>query len=182
MQSVQNQKIGAMVAREGYQMTEANGDRFLVLLNGTRYEGVAGTPEYKVMNFERYAMRIETYEAKNDTPSTASLSTLELLRSPRPGIWRSSMAVGTATRPGARAARHPLSFVNTRGGRSMNLVIAILVYMIYSNILGVARIWVAQGKLGPLVGLWGFHGVMLVLFVLLLARRLSVFSLGRLRR
>lgn len=184
VRSVQNRKIGVMVAREGHQMTEANGDRFLVLLNGTRYEGVAGTPEYKVMNFERYAMRIETYEAKGDTPSTASLSTLELLREPTPGNlaefgWRLGLPLSALV---LALLAIPLSFVNTRGGRSMNLVIAILVYMIYSNILGVARVWVAQGKLSPLLGLWGFHVAMLVLFALLLARRLSVFSLGRLRR
>lgn len=184
VQSAQNQKIGTMVAREGHQQTEANGDRFLVLLNGTRYEGLAGAPDYKVINFERYAMRIETYEAKRDAPSTASLSTLELLRVPTPGNlaelgWRLGLPLSALI---LALLAIPLSFVNPRGGRSMNLVIAILVYMIYSNVLSVARVWVVQEKLSPLVGLWGFHGVMLVVFALLLARRLSVFSLGRLRR
>lgn len=184
VQSVQNQKIGAMVAREGHQVTEPNGDRFLVLLNGTRYEGLAGTSEYKIMNFERYAMRIETVEAKRAAPSTASLSTMELFREPTPRNlaelgWRVGLPLSALV---LALLAIPLSFVNPRGGRSMNLVIAILVYMIYSNVTGVAQVWVAQGKLGPLLGMLGFHGVMLVVFVLLLARRLSVFSLGRLRR
>ncbi|MBI2313317.1 MAG: LPS export ABC transporter permease LptF [Betaproteobacteria bacterium] len=184
VQSAQNQKIGTMVAREGHQQTEANGDRFLVLLRGTRYEGLAGAPDYKVMNFERYAMRVETHEAKRDTPSTASLSTLELLRTPTPANlaqlgWRLGLPLSALI---LALLAIPLSFVNPRGGRSMNLVIAILVYMVYSNVLSVARVWVVQEKLNPLVGLWGFHAVMLVVFLLLLARRLSVFSLGRLRR
>ena len=46
--SNQHQKLGVMVARRGYQETMDNGDRFLVLLNGRRYEGVPGTPEYRV--------------------------------------------------------------------------------------------------------------------------------------
>ena len=41
-----------------------NGDRFLVLLNGRRYEGEAGSAEYRITEFERYSMRIEAFEAK----------------------------------------------------------------------------------------------------------------------
>src|SRR3990172_7079259 len=40
VQSVQQGKIGTMVAKQGLQETAPNGDRFLVLLNGRRYEGV----------------------------------------------------------------------------------------------------------------------------------------------
>ena len=70
--STQNQKTGVMVARRGFLETAVNGDRFLVLLNGRRYEGEPGTIEYKISEFGRYAMRIEAYEAKVATPSTAS--------------------------------------------------------------------------------------------------------------
>ena len=62
--SNQHQKLGVMVARRGYQETAENGDRFLVLLNGRRYEGAPGTPEYRVYEFERYAMRVEIGEAR----------------------------------------------------------------------------------------------------------------------
>src|SRR5512146_1678479 len=44
--STQNQKQGVMVARSGFQETMKNGDRFLVLLNGRRYEGKPGSAEY----------------------------------------------------------------------------------------------------------------------------------------
>ncbi|MDH5536620.1 MAG: LPS export ABC transporter permease LptF, partial [Betaproteobacteria bacterium] len=61
--STEQRKSGVMVARNGFQETMENGDRFLVLLNGRRYEGEAGTADYKISEFERYAMRIETSEA-----------------------------------------------------------------------------------------------------------------------
>ncbi len=48
-----------MVAARGFQETAENGDRFLVLMDGRRYEGEPGTAEYKIYQFERYAMRIE---------------------------------------------------------------------------------------------------------------------------
>ena len=62
--STQHQKTGVMVAKRGFLETADNGDRFLVLLNGRRYEGLPGTTEYKLSEFERYAMRIETRDVK----------------------------------------------------------------------------------------------------------------------
>jgi lipopolysaccharide export system permease protein len=43
--STQNGKLGVMVAQSGFQEIAANGDRFLVLLNGRSYEGETGSPE-----------------------------------------------------------------------------------------------------------------------------------------
>ena len=48
-------KNGTMVAKQGYQETMPNGDRFLVMLNGTRYEGTPGQADFKIVEFERYA-------------------------------------------------------------------------------------------------------------------------------
>ena len=49
-QSVQNGKIGTMVARQGLQETAPNGDRYLVLVNGTRYEGTPGQADFRIVN------------------------------------------------------------------------------------------------------------------------------------
>src|SRR3954462_13502246 len=75
--SDQHQKLGVMVARRGHQETAENGDRFLVLLNGRRYEGAPGTPEYRISEFERYAMRIESGEARARAPTTKMTPTDE---------------------------------------------------------------------------------------------------------
>ena len=80
-----------MVARSGYQETHPNGDRFLVLLNGRRYEGAPGTTEYKISEFERYAMRIDARETKAAIPSAKALPTIELLRNPNP-VYRGELA------------------------------------------------------------------------------------------
>lgn len=78
--STQNQKMGVMVARRGFQETMPNGDRFLVLLNGRRYEGKPGSVEYKIFEFDRYAMRVETSEASGRPGTTKTASTAELVR------------------------------------------------------------------------------------------------------
>jgi len=179
--STQHEKAGAMVAKRGFLQTVDNGDRFLVLLNGRRYEGTPGTTEYKISEFERYAVRIETREIKASTPSAKSLPTLALLRDPNPLnlgelAWRIGLPLSALI---LALLAIPLSFVNPRAGRSLNLVMAILVYMIYNNVLSIAQAWIAQQRISLPVGLWGVHAVMLVLLLALFFRRLTLFSILR---
>ncbi|HTP96356.1 MAG TPA: LPS export ABC transporter permease LptF [Burkholderiales bacterium] len=182
--STEHHKDGVMVARRGFQETKANGDRFLVLLDGKRYEGPAGSAEYRVVDFERYSMRIETFEARRESPSAKSMTTLELLRQRTPIAmgeltWRIGLPVAALI---LALLAIPLSFVNPRAGRSLNLVLALLVYMTYSNCLSIAQAWVAQERISVVEGLWGVHAAMLAVLLLLFYRRLAVFSLFRLFR
>jgi lipopolysaccharide export system permease protein len=87
--SIQHGRLGVMATAQGHTETMGNGDRFLVLDRGRRYEGTAGTAEYRVMEFDRYFVRIETKEARGfeDSPRTKSL--WDLLRDPQPAIWPS---------------------------------------------------------------------------------------------
>lgn len=174
MQSSENQKQGVMFAQHGYQSVAPNGDRYLVLLNGRRYEGTPGSPEYKIVEFERYAVRIEPYEAKLEAPTTKSLSLLELGRNKTLASiaelqWRVSLPLSAIL---LALLAIPLSFVNPRAGRSMNLILALLAYLTYGNCLSIAQAWVVQGKLHPVLGLWVVHGAMLLLVGALFYRRL----------
>ena len=65
----------------------------------------------------------------------------------------------------------PLSFVDPRAGRSLNLVFALLIYIIYNNILSIFQPWVTQGKLSALIGLWPVHLFFLVMTLYLFYRR-----------
>ena len=180
--STQHGRQGVMVAARGIQETAENGDRFLVLLNGRRYEGEPGSTEYKVYVFERYAMRIETVESRApQAPTTKSVSTLDLLREPTPRnlaelSWRLGLPAAALI---LALLAIPLSFVNPRAGRSMNLVLALLLYMTYSNLLSITQASIAQSRVPVAAGMLGVHAVMLLLVVALFHRRLMVFSLFR---
>ncbi len=76
----------------------------------------------------------------------------------------------------------PLSFVNPRAGRSLNMVLAIVIYMLYSNMISVTNAWVGQGKLSPGIGLWGIHVLMLGLVALLIYRRMAIRPWEQFRR
>ena len=179
--STQHHKTGVMVAKRGFLQTADNGDRFLVLLNGRRYEGLPGTTDYKISEFERYAMRIEARDAKASAPSAKSLPTMALLQDTNPLnqgelAWRVGLPLSALI---LALLAIPLSFVNPRAGRSVNLVMAILVYMIYNNVISIAQAWIAQQRVSLPVGMFGVHAAMIVLLLVLFARRLTLFSVFR---
>lgn len=182
--SKQHDRTGVMVASRGYSETVANGDRFLVLLNGRRYEGQPGSAEYRITEFERYAIRIETQESKKYVPTMSSVPSLDLWRSPTREhqaelIWRMGIPASALV---LSLLAIPMSFVNPRAGRSLNLIVAILLYMVYSNLMSIAQSWVGQGKVPPWVGWTAVHIGMLGLLAFLFWRRLSVLPLLRLGR
>ncbi len=181
VQSVQHGKIGTMVAKQGLQETAPNGDRFLVLLNGRRYEGVPGQPDFRIVEFERYAMRIEAVEVRRDFVRPKSLPTLHLLHNR--SNWNISELQGRLGLPISALILAllaiPLSFVNPRAGRSLNLIMALVIYMLYNNLSSVINTWVGQGKMGPAMGLLGVHSLMFALMVLLFYRRISMFPWRR---
>ncbi|MBK6630194.1 MAG: LPS export ABC transporter permease LptF [Betaproteobacteria bacterium] len=182
--SIQHGRLGVMMSTHGYTESMPNGDRFVVLVNGRRYEGTPGSPEYRVMEFERYAVRIETKEARGIEQTPKSTPTLTLMQgSGNVGkgeiLWRIGLPLAALN---LALLAIPLSFVNPRAGRTNNLVLGLLTYMFYSNLVSVCQAWVAQGRLRFETGWWLVHAVMFVVLVLFFFKRLSMFSWARLRR
>ena len=182
--SLQHGRLGVMAAAQGHTEVAANGDKFIVLTDGRRYEGAAGTAEYRVMAFERYAMRIEVQENRGIDKSTKSMPILELLRDRNPAsqaelLWRIGVPLSALT---LALLAIPLAFVNPRAGRTNNLLFALLTFMIYNNLLSLSQAWVAQGRLPFEVGVWAVHVLMFLALVLLFWKRLAVFSVWRLWR
>ena len=182
--STQHGRLGVMAAAQGYTETAPNGDRFLVMEHGRRYEGSPGNPEYCVMEFGRYAVRIEPAEARGITQTPSNMPLPELLRQRTAAnlgeiVWRVGIPVAALM---LALLAIPLSFVNPRAGRTTNLVFAILIYMIYSNLISVSQAWVRQGKLGFEIGIWGVHAAMFTLLLALFWHRLTLVKWWRLWR
>jgi lipopolysaccharide export system permease protein len=180
--SVQHGRVGVMFSQKGQVEVAANGDRFIVLLQGRRYEGVPGDADYRVMEFERYAARVEPPPGEEPVPTEVSLSTVALLQNPTSSnlaelLWRVGVPLSALI---LALLAIPLSFVNPRAGRSVNLVFALLTYMVYVNLLTLSQARVAQGKVDFLLGWWPVHATMLVILLVLFAQRMTL-SWPRLR-
>jgi len=181
--SEQNGRLSVIVSAEGSLHTDANGDRFVVLEKGRRYEGQPGTPEYRVMEFERYSVLIEERKVAGQSSRTRVIPTAELLASPTDrnlGELLGRIGVPVAALLLALMAI-PLSFVNPRAGRANNLLFAILTYLVYSNAISIFQSWVGQGRLRFELAVWLPHVVVLAVLALMFYRRLAVSPFWRVR-
>ncbi|ABE48492.1 MULTISPECIES: LPS export ABC transporter permease LptF [Methylobacillus] len=174
VQSMQHQKLGIIVAARGHRETAENGDDFLVMQNGRRYEGTPNTAEYSITEFERYAIRIEPAEVQQQPPNTQSKNSLELFNEHSPDSiaelqWRLAIPISAFV---LILLAIPLSFVDPRSGRSANLMMALLIYIVYNNLLSIMQAWLSQGKVPAMVGLWPVHAFFLLLTFWMFYRRL----------
>jgi lipopolysaccharide export system permease protein len=167
------------MSRVGRTEGAPNGDRFIVLEQGRRYEGAPGDAEYRITEFDRYAARIETGESRQVEPTHKNLPTLALITNPTTQnlgelLWRVGIPISALV---LVLLAIPMSFVNPRAGRSANLLFALLTYIVYSNLLSVSQARVAQGRLDFGVGWWLVHAGMIVLLVVMFAQRMQVIRL-----
>jgi lipopolysaccharide export system permease protein len=179
--SEEDEEVGTTVASRGYQETMPSGSRYLVLENGRRYVGPPGTAEYKIIEFDKYAVRLEEKAQKAYSPSIRSLSTAELLSMDKKEaraeiVWRIGAPLSALV---LALLAIPLSFVNPRAGRSVNLILAALAYLVYNNSLSIVQAWVSQGKLSFHAGLVVPHLITLAIVAFLFYRRLAVTSIVR---
>lgn len=143
------EREGVVVAKNAYRMEDAKTqDQFLVLINGSRYEGNPGSPDYRVVDFEKYALRIEP---KNQTklylPIRARSN--EELRTSNEPSWRSEWYWRIAkifTLPVLALFALALSHVDSRQGKSTGMVLAFAVYLTYFNLLGYTVALVKKGE------------------------------------
>jgi lipopolysaccharide export system permease protein len=175
--TVDKDGTSVIVAQEGVVEFDARGDRFLVLKNGRRYQGIPGQADFQTMEFERYSMRVTTkaQDAGANRP-VESMSTMTLLTerdryAMAELLWRISAPVSCLI---LILLAIPLGFVNPRASSSINLIIAVLIFFTYSNLIKMLEASVKQGRLSFAMSWWPLHLVAALAVVLLFSWRLNV--------
>ena len=173
IQSRERGRMGVTVARQGDLREMNGGETFLVLHQGKRYEGLPGDAEFLLVNFDAQAVRIPPQAVQSRDSQSRNLRVAELLRDPTPsnmGEW-------------VRRINHPLialmlclmavpmSYVNPRAGRSLNVVFAIFLYAAYSNVAGLSEGWVSRASLSAWQSMLAVHGAMALVLVAFFWRR-----------
>jgi lipopolysaccharide export system permease protein len=64
----------------------------------------------------------------------------------------------------------PFGRIDPRYGRTVNVFFAIVIYVVYRNLLGMAKNWVDNGSIPAFPGVWLVHVVALLSAVPLLVR------------
>lgn len=168
-------RMGVIVARYGHVENHEDGDRFLVLENGRRYDGVPGEADFRMLKYQSYALRITANAPGKLNEGPRSLYMNELLTDPTPVkmgelVWRIGHPLCALL---LCLLAVPLSYVNPRAGKSLNVVFAILIYVAYNNFVGVSDDWVARARLSPLAAVLTVHGAMGAFVAYLFWRRFS---------
>jgi lipopolysaccharide export system permease protein len=166
-------RLDVFSARSGYQRVDPEtGARYLVLVDGYRYQGSPGDVDFTIYQYEKNAVRLDEQDVAPLRRTHWSIPTSALWGSARAADkaelqWRFAMPLATLL---LAVLAVLLSRTSPRQGRFAKLFIAILIFVTYYNSLGVAMSWVQRGVVPAAVGLWWVHVALLVLVAVLAVR------------
>lgn len=158
--STENDLEVTTTARRGRIEWRGN-DRFLALEQGEQWLHQPSTGETRWTRFEHYDLLIDDSVSRNDSlKASRQLPTLALLENPTPInsgelSWR--LGLGLCALNFTLLAL-PLSAVNPRRGRSYQFALAMLVFVVYYNLVNIGQNWISHGRYGLLQWMLMLHG------------------------
>ena len=162
-------------ARSGRQKLDPDsGDLFLVVGPGERYEGEAGKNNYKIIDFEQHGILIENKNKPAESvPRSRDKTPAQLWASgdikDRVELhWRIAIPV-TLLMMALLAV--PLAYIAPRKGRFGKVGYALLVFVVYMNLIALTRAQLENGTLPIALNFWWVHLLFAILTLALLYRR-----------
>lgn len=153
--------VDVVAAERGRYFDVENDQRYLVLESGHRAVGEPGTADFHLLDFARNTIRLPPADPAAGSPDLEALGTRELLaegssRTAAELHWRLAQPVSMLV---LALVVVPASRVAPRESRYSKLVLGLLIYMTYANLLGLARAWLEQGQMPAAWGLWWVHAL-----------------------
>lgn len=160
-------------AEKGQQWLDSKtGDQFMVLDKGYRYLGTPGQKDFQIVDYDQYGVRIETSKLRMKKEAEF-MPTSELWKKRKTDKdaaaelqWRLTMPMASLI---LAFMAVPLSHVRPRKGRYAKIIPAILLYIIYADLIFVGEAAIQKGSLPPLPGLWLVHFLMFFIALILMA-------------
>jgi len=153
-------RLDVVTARSGELFLESQGDeRFLSLTDGFRVEGDLNALDFRMMRFARNDIQVPDSERADIGRPESQQSVRALFQSIEPAAkaelhWRLAAPLAVLV---LCLLALPLARTPPRAARYGGLLIALLSYVIYLNLLGVGRAMLADGSLPSWLGLWWVH-------------------------
>lgn len=147
-------------AREGRQVIDPDTDaRYVVLGEGRRYQGSPGRGDYQSVSFEELTVRVDRSTGPSEELRRQAIPLVELVGSPVPAAWAEIQArIAVPVSLVILAILAPLlAHARPREGRYARVVAAVLIYVIYMNLLEVGQAWLIKDALWWPLGLWWVH-------------------------
>ena len=174
-----NGRLSVAVASTGFIENAEGGGKSIVLNNGRRYEGVPTQPDFRILEFSEYLTNIHSKESLEPPPRDREKTVSELLNEQNPQqlnenraelLWRIGLPLMAL---GLVLIAIPLAYVNPRLGNYTAMFYAVLIYLIYSNLLNLTQSFVAQGKVNAVIAVWPIHILAFGIAFLLIRNRIN---------
>jgi len=137
---------------------------------GRRYLGRPGEANYEVTEFEQHGIVVMDNPVRQQALKRAAKTTTELWNSDQLADkaelqWRLNLPIAALI---LALLAVPLSRTTPRKGRYGKLVLAVLLYVPYSNVLVLSKNWMVEGKTAAYLGMWWLQLLMFFLVLLLI--------------
>jgi lipopolysaccharide export system permease protein len=164
-QSVGSRVEVAVADRARHTVTADGLTHTIILYDGERFEGIPGTPEWRIMRFAEHTVPVEVPAANgvvknlDAQPSLALYKSTDLVK--RAELhWRVALPMMCVV---LTLLAVPLSRLNPRQGRYARVWLAVVVYFVYSNLISAGKVWIAHGTVPESIGLWWTHAAVILL-------------------
>lgn len=174
-----NGRLSIAVASTGFIQNAAGGEKSIVLNNGRRYEGLPTQPDFRILEFAEYSTKIQSKNIQDPAPRDREKTVTELLTEQDPNVinpnraellWRIGLPLMAL---GLVLIAIPLAYVNPRLGNYTAMIYAVLIYLVYSNLLNLTQNFVSQGKIDVFVGIWPIHVLAMGIAYVLIRNRMN---------
>jgi lipopolysaccharide export system permease protein len=155
----------------------------ITLYDGERFEGVPGTPEFRIVRFAEHIVPVQVPVLSDVIRNLEAQPTGALYSSDDPEKraelhWRVALPSMCLV---LTLLAVPLARLRPRQGRYSRVWLAIVIYFIYSNLISAGKVWLARGTIPEALGLWWTHAAVALLALAVIVGPRSIANL-RLRR
>ncbi|MBT4950888.1 MAG: LPS export ABC transporter permease LptF [Pelagibacteraceae bacterium] len=157
-------RVNVVVAEYAEVENIGDNNNLLIFYNGKRYEGRPGDQDFRIMEFSEHQLPLFNNKQKANKvdlnlENIDFLYNQNTLQAYAEIQWRFSPSIALII---LVLLSIPLSKVSPRQGQYGGIIFGVLIYMIYVNLLGAAKVWFEQGDTPPILGLWWVHLIWLL--------------------
>jgi lipopolysaccharide export system permease protein len=145
-------------------------ERFFILSNGQRIEIKPDKNEFKLIEFETHASKIDSIPPQLSSADAQSMQPMALLSDPTAVNlaelgWRIGMAIAAFNLMILAIA---IPFINPRSGRSGSLIVTVISFFTYYNMVNMSKHWIAGGRISMPAMLITLHLPVLLVSLMIL--------------
>lgn len=131
----------------------------ITLYDAERFEGVPGTAKFRIMRFPEGQIPVQVPRISDTVVSPEATPTRDLfgstdLEKTAELQWRIAMPVMAIV---LTLIAVPLSRLRPREGRYGRVVLAVIVFFVYLQLMSAGKVWIARGTVPAWIGLWWVH-------------------------